>query len=212
MKQEYPFRKIYYTEDGRLIDDSNKESIMMDWERPIMEFQAKQISQNGGDIMNIGYGMGFTDHEIERHNPTTHTIIEIHPTVQEKIMSIGWHKKQHVRLFFGDWRTFKTRLPKFDGVYFDTWDELMDEYIEFLPTILKPNGIATFFNNPKEDMDGDHLPDYILPKLKKYFDIEITQMKIPFIDSYNRQSGSDDRYYWKHEWDIYYSPLLRLRK
>jgi len=208
----YIQREIYYTEDGRLMEKDTGYAIMMDWEKPLMDFQAKQICQNGGDIINIGYGMGFADNEIEKHNPKTHSIIEIHPTVQNRILSLGWHKKSHMRLYFGDWRSFKGRLPKFDGIYFDTWDEEMEEYIDMLPSIMKPTSIATFFNNPKDDKDGDNLPDKIRDQLNRYFDIEMTTMQIPFIDTNERQTGKEDWYYWNQEWTTYYSPLLRLKK
>jgi len=212
MSNHYREKKIGYTDDGRLIQFDTGESIMMDWECPMMEFQAKQICMNGGDVLNVGYGLGCTDHAIETCNITSHSIIEIHPDVQSRIMGLGWHKKPHVKLYFGDWRSFLTRLPKLDGVYFDTWDEGSREFFEFLPNILKPNGIATFFNTPKDDHDGDNIIDESIDLIHQYFDVEMTTMEIPFIDSYERQSGSPDRYYWKKEWTTYYSPLLRLKK
>lgn len=209
--KSYIEKKVIYTNDGRLIDEDGK-SIMMDWEKPIMEFQAKQIAQNGGDILNVGYGMGFIDFEIEKYNPRTHHIIEIHPQVQDKMMEDGWYKKSHVKMYFGDWKVFLDRLPKLDGIYFDTWEEdFTAKFVESCVDLLKPNGILTFFNNPKDDYNSDNIPDHLKPLIEKYFDVEITSMEIPFIDNPIRQTGDEDSMYWSPYWKIYYSPLLKLR-
>jgi len=119
----YKERDIYYTDDGRLMD--GQFAIMMDWEKPIMEFQARQICRNGGDILNVGFGMGFFDDEVQRHQITSHHIIEIHPKVQSEMIKRGWDKKENVTLHFGDWRDIMKTLPKFDGVYIDTWDDVI---------------------------------------------------------------------------------------
>lgn len=207
---DYVKRKVIYTNDGRLLDENGK-SIMMDWEKPIMEFQAKQISKPQGDILNIGYGMGFTDFEIENHSPKTHSIIEIHPDVQDKIMELGWYKKNHVKLYFGDWKFYLDKLPRFDGIYFDTWD---DNDLLFLfqniRKILKVGGKITFFNNPKDDKKKLKYPNYLQSEIEKNFDLVIEQMEIPFIDSPYRQTGDPDSCYWSPFWKTYYSPILTL--
>ena len=101
---QYVEREIHYTDDGRLMDGSY--AIMMDWEKPVMEFQAEQICRNGGNVLNVGFGMGFIDDAIERYDIKGHTIIELHPGVQDEILKRGWAKKEHVKLLFGDWRKF----------------------------------------------------------------------------------------------------------
>jgi len=209
--KEYKDRKLQFTTDGRILDEDGK-SIMMDWERPIMIHQAKQISKLGGDILNVGYGMGFIDFEIEKYNPKTHHIIEIHPQIQSKILDGGWYKKSHVNLYFGDWKSFLKRLPKFDGIYFDTWDEQdTQKFIEFSPNILKKNGVLSFFNNPKDDFDGDNIPDFLKSTIEQFFEIEITSLEIPFIDSPYQQTGDENRAYWDPDWKTYYSPNLKLK-
>lgn len=208
---EYVTRKVIYTDDGRMIDE-NGYSIMMDWEKPIMEIQAKQIAEQGGDILNIGYGMGFTDYEIEKYNPKSHHIIEIHPEVQNKMLELGWYKKKHVKLYFGDWTSYLYSLPKFDGIYFDTYaDDNFRLLVEYLPNILKPNGKMTFFNNPKNDTMGLKYPNNIQDLVERYFKIEFHEFKIDFIDSPYRQTGDENRCYWSPFWKTYYSPILSLK-
>lgn len=45
--------------------DANKEAVMMDWEKPLMLAHANLISQSGGDILNVGFGLGLVDDAIQ---------------------------------------------------------------------------------------------------------------------------------------------------
>jgi hypothetical protein len=38
-----------------------------------------QICASGGDVLNIGFGLGLVDEEIQKHKPRSHTIVEAHP-------------------------------------------------------------------------------------------------------------------------------------
>lgn len=205
----YKQREIYYTEDGRLMD--GQLAIMMDWEKPIMEFQARQVCRNGGDILNVGFGMGYFDDEVEKQNIDSHHIIEIHPTVQTEMIKRGWDKRKNVTLHFGDWREFLTTLPKFDGIYIDTWDELIHEFLSFSPNILKKGGCISYFNNPKDDFDKDFLSDYVREIIGNKFDVRIESILIPKIDSPERQTGSSSDAYWWEKDNVYHSPLLILK-
>ena len=72
------------------IQSQNGKWIMMEWEREIMEASARAICINGGDILNVGFGMGIIDSYIQLLKPKTHWIIEGHPEVQKKIIEDGW--------------------------------------------------------------------------------------------------------------------------
>lgn len=209
--KSYVNRKLTFTNEGRLLDEDGK-SIMMDWEKPIMEFQAEHISKNGGDILNIGYGMGLIDEEIQKKQIKSHTIIEIHPDVQNKMKEVGWHTKNNVKLLFGDWKDFLNDLPKFDGIYFDTWDDRdLLLLIKNLKKILKPNGVMTFFNNPKDDELGIGYPNYLKELIEKDFNVEFQDLELKFIDTPYRQTGDPDSCYWSPYWTIYRSPILSIK-
>ncbi|MDA0655819.1 MAG: hypothetical protein O2912_05355, partial [Proteobacteria bacterium] len=49
--------------------------VMMEWERPIMERSAEIITVNGGDVLNVGFGLGIIDTAIQQFGLVTHTII-----------------------------------------------------------------------------------------------------------------------------------------
>jgi protein arginine N-methyltransferase 2 len=208
--KSYFEQKLKYTDDGRLVGEDGR-AIMMDWETQIMEFQAKHICQKGGDILNVGFGMGIMDDYIETYNIKSHTIIEPHPDVIEKIMKDDWLKKPHVKVIFKTWQEVMYYLPKYDGIYIDTWDEMFTEFIEYSPKILKPEGILSFFNNPMDDKTGNHLPDPYFDFISKQFNVEFKEMVIPFVAPASQQSGTD-KIYWSPKNKNYFSPILSLKK
>ena len=108
--------KIYYT-----IDDLELE-VMMDWEDDIMKASANYICENGGDILEIGFGMGIAADYIQANSITSHTIIEIHPQIIEKAKTWA-NGKPNVTIIEGDWYEVKDSLSTYDGVFYDTWGE-----------------------------------------------------------------------------------------
>lgn len=205
----YFLQELSFTKDGRLLSEDGK-AIMMDWESPIMEFQATHICGNGGDILNVGFGMGIIDSFIETYPINSHTIIEPHKDVITKIKRDGWLKKQHVKVIFDTWQGVIQYLPQYDGIYIDTWDEMFTGFIEYSPNILKPGGILSFFNNPLDDDKGDHLPDEYRDFIYKNFDVHFETFTIPKIESSVKQSGNSTSGYWHEENKIYYAPVLTL--
>lgn len=89
MEKGYLQTNLTYTDDGNLVDEYGR-FVMMEWEREWMKESANIICENGGDILNIGFGLGIIDSYIQTHNPTSHWIIESHPIVYDKIKSDGW--------------------------------------------------------------------------------------------------------------------------
>jgi protein arginine N-methyltransferase 2 len=102
VNREYLESKIYY-KDGKILD-TNGEAVMMGWEAPLMVRHAKEICKNGGDVCNIGFGMGIIDMEIQGLSPKSHTIIEAHPDVYEHMIQTGWGEKENVKIVFGRWQ------------------------------------------------------------------------------------------------------------
>ncbi|KAK9711858.1 Arginine N-methyltransferase 2 [Basidiobolus ranarum] len=124
---------------------------MMGWEKPLMERHAKIICPSEGlDVLNVGFGLGLIDDEIQKYKPRTHTIIEAHPDVYAHMLKLGWDKKPGVRILFGRWQDVMDQIEHaFDGIFFDTFGEFyadLREFHEYVPNILKDDGIYSFFN------------------------------------------------------------------
>jgi hypothetical protein len=130
------------------------EAVMMEWERDWMKKSAEIICKNGGDILNIGHGLGIIDSYIHEYKPNSHTIIEVHPEVHKFMESNGWESK--AKIIKSDWRLVIHKLSTFDGIYFDTWGDLHSDFkngiISKLPYLLNKNGIFSYFyDSDKED-------------------------------------------------------------
>lgn len=204
----YQNQKLTYTNDGRLLDE-NGNAVMMGWEEPIMREQAKTITSSRGDILNVGFGMGIIDFYIQVHSPRTHWIIESHPDVQKKMIQDGWLKQPHVRCIFAKWQDVIHHLPKFDGVYWDTWEESPGDFFRSLPNILKKEGVFSFFNNPskKHIEEGNKMDPLNYNILKDFMDIKFSQFEIPKIDDEKFQG----RMYWDPDNKTYYNPICTLK-
>jgi len=159
---EYLKQKLTFDTDKVL--DEQGDAVMMEWERPLMEAHAEFICSQGGDILNVGFGMGLIDEAIQRRSETTrnitsHTIIEAHPDVFAKMISDGWDKKPGVTVLYGRWQEVLPQLSSYDGIFFDTYGEHYYDLSEFqshLPRILKRGGVYSFFNGLSPDNEFFH--------------------------------------------------------
>ena len=133
--------KIYYT------DEVSTFEVMMDCEDDIMKASANYICENGGDILEIGFGMGISANYIQANNINSHTIIENHPQIIEKL-KVWAQDKPNVTIIEGDWYNVKDSLSTYDGLFYDTFgDENVDNFITVLPKLMKSGGKATWWNN-----------------------------------------------------------------
>lgn len=204
MNQDYKQQKLTYT-DGLLLDQDGN-AVMMEWEREIMRRQADTVCQRGGRVLNVGFGMGIIDSYIQQHdNVSEHWIIEGHPDVQQYMIENGWLEK--AKCIFKPWQDVIHHLPKFDGIYIDTWSEdLVPFYIQ-AQWILKPNGVFSFFNNPRADEDGLHMIKREYDAIKSWGNVEFETFEIPYITP-NEQQRTDGAYYWDKNQRTYYNPTV----
>ena len=164
--------------------------VMHDWEDLMMKKHAEVVCQNGGDILEIGFGMGISADYIQSQDISSHTIIENDEQIYEKLLE--WAEdKPNVKTIFGDWIT---NLPeqKFDGVFRDTWGESLGKGVFPLKilNVCKEGTIVTFFNNTN-DKKTMYNTSFFKDKELKFHKVDI---KIPgyvdYLPNYNR-----DKYY-----------------
>lgn len=105
-------RITYINTEGKLIN------VMMKWEDPIMSASAAYVCENGGDILEFGFGMGISADYIQSHDISSHTICEIHPQIIEKANE--WAKdKPNVTIVEGSWYSNLDKLETYDGIWWD---------------------------------------------------------------------------------------------
>ena len=138
-------------EDDKIITDDDME-VMMSWEAPIMEKSAEYICQSKGDILEIGFGMGLCADYIQAQDVNSHTIVEIHPQIIErlKVWSSG---KSNVTVVEGDWYIADS-LTTYDGIFLDTYqDDSIDNFKLFVSNKGKSGARITYWNNLEREYD-----------------------------------------------------------
>lgn len=121
VNEEYLNQKLHYS-DNKLMDE-NDDAVMMGWEAPLMVEHAKVMCPKEGlDVLNVGFGLGLIDDELQKYKPRNHFIIEAHPDVYAHMKELGWDKKPGVTILFGRWQDVLPALEQsFDGIFFDTY-------------------------------------------------------------------------------------------
>ena len=158
----YKSQSLTFESDKIIVSSSifDMAEVMMDWEYPLMSASAAYVTKNGGDILEIGFGMGISAGYIQSHSINSHTIVEIHPDVIPKV--IEWAvNKNNVSIITGSWYyafgskycskngiKWEEYTKPFDGVFYDTFGDT--DYTQFsssLKSLVKEGGVATWWNS-----------------------------------------------------------------
>ena len=166
-------------EDDKILTDDDRE-VMMSWETPIMEKSAEYICQSKGDILEIGFGMGICSDYIQAQGVNSHTIVEIHPQLIERL-KIWAADKDNVTIVEGDWSDIE--LDTYDGIFLDTYgDENWSSFKSFALAKGKSNAKITYWNSKAQE-NNEHSFDSIsfeeillIPDSNAYFTSNIYQM------------------------------------
>ena len=144
----YISQSLTFNENKIIFTEADTEfEVMMDWEDPLMSASAAYICEGGGDILEIGFGMGISAAYIQSHTINSHTIIENHPDMIPKAQA--WAAdKSNVTIVEGDWYDVKDTLSTYDGLFMDTYgDKDMNEFSSSLSSLMKVGGKATWWNS-----------------------------------------------------------------
>ena len=162
--------------DTKIVDNSTDTEVMMSWEAPIMEKSAEYVCQSRGDILEIGFGMGICADYIQAQNVNSHTIVEIHPQIIERLNT--WASgKSNVTVVEGDWNSVE--LGTYDGIFLDTYgDNSISSFKAFALAKIKSGGKITYWNNREEGYNPYAFDSVsyeqisITPVSNRYTDIE----------------------------------------
>jgi len=139
--------RIYF-----LGNNSKEIEVMMDWEDTLMSASAAYVTENGGDILEIGFGMGISADYIQSHSIKSHTICENHPQIIP--LALDWaSNKPNVTIITGSWYSNLNNLSTYDGLFYDTYGDPDGEYFfTSLANLMNVGGKATWWNA----FEGDH--------------------------------------------------------
>ena len=167
--------------DNKIVDTSSEIEVMMDWEDDIMKKSAEFICHNKGDILEIGFGMGICADYIQAQGVDSHTIVEIHPQILEKL-NVWANGKSNVTIIEGDWSTV-SGLSSYDGIFLDTFgDESLNKFKDFALSKIKSGGKITYWNNEEKEYNP-------------YLFDSISYEKIPVVPEDNMYTSIKDDYY-----------------
>lgn len=104
-----------------IFDSTLKHQIMMEWEKPYMEACIQKL-EPFGDVLEIGFGLGYSATEIQKYQIKSYTVIECDIDTYER--ALIWKKKYNhtINVIHDRWENIYHSLPKFDCIFFDDFD------------------------------------------------------------------------------------------
>ncbi len=203
--EDYLRSDLTYTAD-RLLDSDNN-GVMMAWETSIMQRTADLLVPSPGlRVLNIGHGMGIIDDLFQAKSPTTHHIVEAHPTVLDHMKSANWHGKPNTVIHEGKWQDVLPKLVEqgitFDAIYFDTFAEdyraLREFFSEYVIGLLEEGGIWGFFNGLGADRQvcyDVYTKVVEMDLFEAGFDTEWETVDVPDLEQSEEWKGVKRRYW-----------------
>lgn len=160
--KEWRDMPVLITEDDLLIGGWQ---VMQTWEQPIMELMAEEITSSGGDILEIGFGMGISASEITKRKCKSYTVIEAHPVIVKYAKRWAQFQEVEINIIEGFWQDIIPKInKKYDGILFDTYPLTPDErsknhfsFIPVAPRLLNQNGLFTYYSDENINFRPEHL-------------------------------------------------------
>jgi len=114
--------------------DADGAQVMMEWEKPWMVRCVEALGiDSTSDVLEVGFGCGYSASCIQSAQPRSHTIIECSEPVLERLRD--WAKtRPNVVVVEGTWQETLSSLGVFDCIFFDDYgtpgraDREMEEY------------------------------------------------------------------------------------
>jgi len=196
--------------ENNIIISSEGGQVMMEWEKPYMVSSIDALHPTG-DVLEIGFGLGYSATQIMTYNPKSYTIIECNSIVINKAKE--WAKNYpsiSITIVEGKWQDCLAHLGIFDQIYFDDYPLDITKYSSFKERVCSYTRINLFIglciqnhtrvgskiswyhnkNNKKMTLGSDTTPFITLertpfpihiPETCKYRNIKDHQCTIPLL-------------------------------
>ena len=147
------------------------QEIMEDWQIPVMKAMAEIVTENHGEVLEIGFGRGIASTYIQDGGVQSHTIIECNQSVVERFYQ--WQQQycdRSIQLIQGKWQDVIDQLGQYDGIFFHTYPLNQEEFLayvvqsttfaeHFFPataSLLRKGGIFTYLSNETDSLSRAH--------------------------------------------------------
>lgn len=134
------YKKDIYGKE--ILVDAKGGQVMMEWEKKYMKACINALSPHG-DVLEIGFGMGYSASRIMSYTPNSYTIVECDDNVIKRIKD--WAKgypNQKIIIIKGKWQDIIPTIGKFDSIFFDDFPNDRE-----IPTITDRNRLKIFLHN-----------------------------------------------------------------
>jgi guanidinoacetate N-methyltransferase len=155
------------------IDDIGLEigghQVMQFWEHPVMQGLAQLATRRGGDVLEIGFGLGLSAQYIVRANIHSYTVIELHPEIAQRAREWAELQTVPVKVIEAPWQIAISSLQKrYDGILFDTYpissEEMPQEqfmlvspFLSECKRLLNRWGVLTYYSGETTLFQSRHL-------------------------------------------------------
>jgi guanidinoacetate N-methyltransferase len=181
--------------------------VMQAWERPLMEALAREVTAAGGDVLEVGFGMGISAQDIITRGCRSYTVIEAHPQIAAAARNWGSEQALPVTVLEGFWQDLVPDLPpQFDGILFDTFPICQEEahinpaaMIPDMQRLLRPGGVLTYYSGATANFPQDQTE-----LLLTYFD-EVKLVRVTGLEPYPHPRCD----YWNQSYMVL--PVARKR-
>ncbi|MGB5236433.1 MAG: class I SAM-dependent methyltransferase, partial [Flavobacteriaceae bacterium] len=192
-KSFVPGKMVYHFGEDREHKALADHEIMEEWLVPVMQAMAEEVAKDGGDILEIGFGLGVSAEMLMDFVPKSYTVIECNEVVIETYYN-PWkeiHTDKNIRLVKGLWQDTIGALGQYDGIFFHTYPLNEDEYLQYVNASitfaehffshasahLKPGGSFTYFSNEIGSLSREH--QRALLRHFSSFSIRVISLKMP---------------------------------
>src|ERR1051326_2504489 len=159
MKRQYPENAsnwrgmpVEITRDELLVGGWQ---VMQSWEEPLMDAMAREVTAAGGDILEVGFGMGISARKILEYGCQSYTVIEAHPIIAS--IARGWLAQQCTQgnVIESAWQDALPHLvEQYDGILFDTYPFSRRErhrnhvpFVPLAPALLRDGGVLVYYSD-----------------------------------------------------------------
>jgi len=164
-KKDWIKAKAKYTQDSLVIAGH---PVMESWETDYMKVLADIISKKGGNILEVGYGLGIATNFIMKNGVGKHTVIEFHPDVIKKCKETYYNeiRKGDIKILQGFWEELVPTLKdeSFDGILFDTYaleeEQMHKNHFWFFKEafrLLKKGGVLSYYSDEAKNFSEEHI-------------------------------------------------------
>jgi protein arginine N-methyltransferase 2 len=121
----------------------------------------------------------------------------------------GWDKKPNVNIIFSKWQDVIMDLPKFDGIYFDTWADkgFFSTLLPNIKNILNKGGVFSYW----EGSSNESINQNVINILHMDFELDKIIIELKNVPTAEEQNEQIKKFYYNPNWKQCIIPIIKHR-